>query len=1013
MIKLRFLFLLGIFSFQVQAQKSNTSPARHVFKSSEPVNVQDFFSKNAISLGIDEATQMVEIKRTKSRQSEHIKYQQYYKNIPVYGSVYILHSKDQLVHKSSGVISPNINISTTPSVTSDDICHFAIQKCNSPEQNSGQKTGHREKNEDLVASSQYLTIIDASFPKSSGVYELAYAVVVESKLKPFKKEIILSAINGRVIFEQNLIQHGNSPGVGHTFYYGDQNIITDSIAPNKFILRDMSRGQGITTYTQRSGNSLELFEDDDNHWEESEDWDLVGIDAHYCTEKFYDLMFEYFGYSGLDGNGLSMNPVVHVFGADNFVNAYWDGDKAYFGHGNCHSGPLTTLSVVGHEFTHGVTQYNSNLIYAGESGALNESFSDIFGKSLEYIYDKDNFSWELGPEFAISDFGPTFRSMSDPKSLFMPEMYKGVFWEDGADVHYNSSVLNYWYYLLIEGKSGTNENNEDYNVAPVSLKDALEIVFLTQTSYLTPSSNYPAMYQYSLAACEDLFGVDSPQYNSLNEAWKAVGLPNDDVQNNEYEYDLGISSQNSYQMTCLENEYFVFDIDVTNFGSKTIQSGEIATLEIEGYPSISVVFENGLKPNETKKITIDNTIFVTQSTFLFYNIAIQYPLDENTFNNYLDFYLDNIIPSTDYDLELAYVFPETECGSNSLNGVAYIRSNKCEPRYKGEKMSLLFKKNGVTIGTYDFTLESNILPFDFYSVPFALEPTANIVLNNISVTLKFDKDPYTANNAVFSETFQSPFLIKDKVNFNFTNQTFENYFDVNYFKEIEYAYYQGDDYLRVFDNYYNNIPCNSPDANFSSDEPDLSTCLDLTNMVNPKLSFDLIQFRTNSYDLIGDEEFSKRSAIMKIETDVMTEYIYGQVENEKVHHAYDLPQGYKGKLEISFFNSISNPYFGFIDQNYDYQFVDNLIIESSTGSIDIFTTTNISIQPNPSNNFISLQMEGNAKVQVINTQGQLVKEFVVSTPNSVVDISELQNGYYICKVVHESGQLSNLPFIKL
>ena len=126
MIKLRFLFLLGIFSFQVQAQKSNTSPARHVFKSSESVNVQDFFSKNAISLGIDEATQMVEIKRTKSRQSEHIKYQQYYKNIPVYGSVYILHSKDQLVHKSSGVISPNINISTTPSVTLDDICHFAI-----------------------------------------------------------------------------------------------------------------------------------------------------------------------------------------------------------------------------------------------------------------------------------------------------------------------------------------------------------------------------------------------------------------------------------------------------------------------------------------------------------------------------------------------------------------------------------------------------------------------------------------------------------------------------------------------------------------------------------------------------------------------------------------------------------------------------------------------------------------------------------------------------------------------
>ena len=133
------------------------------------------------------------------------------------------------------------------------------------------------------------------------------------------------------------------------------------------------------------------------HWDlTNEDQNEIALDAHYSTTAFYDMMNERYGWSGIDGLGGELVSRVHVNGKY-YVNAYWDGNRANFGNGDCDRyAPLTTLAIVGHEFMHGVTDYTSDLVYRNESGALNESMSDIFGKALEYYEDPQNFNWILG-----------------------------------------------------------------------------------------------------------------------------------------------------------------------------------------------------------------------------------------------------------------------------------------------------------------------------------------------------------------------------------------------------------------------------------------------------------------------------------------------------------------------------------------------------------------------------------------------------------------------------------------
>jgi hypothetical protein len=195
---------------------------------------------------------------------------------------------------------------------------------------------------------------------------------------------------------------------------------------------------------------------------------------------------------------------------------YGDGDAA---HGKK---PLTAIDVCGHEITHGLTSFTANLNYSNESGAMNEGFSDIFGTAIEFYGRPENADWIIGKDFYA------IRSMSNPNAFSDPDTYKGTYWytgtSDNGGVHTNSGVLNYWFYLLSMGGSGTNDKGTAFNVSGITINKAAAIAYKTLTEYLIPTSQYADARRLSIKAAETLYGVGSPEATQTTNAWIAVGV---------------------------------------------------------------------------------------------------------------------------------------------------------------------------------------------------------------------------------------------------------------------------------------------------------------------------------------------------------------------------------------------------------------------------------------------------------------------------------------------------------
>jgi len=207
--------------------------------------------------------------------------------------------------------------------------------------------------------------------------------------------------------------------------------------------------------------------------------------------------------------------------------SYGDGDGNKFG-------PFTAIDICGHELTHGVTQFSAGLNYQNESGALNESFSDIFGKCIESYSNAPNFSWIIGGRITLNGHAP-LRDMANPNIFSQPGFYFGQFFfdynssqVDQGGVHTNSGVQNFWFYLLCQGGSGVREDNgHPYQVDSIGMDKASRICYLSLTSYLYPWAEYLDAATISLDAVRSLYGQGSFEYNQVREAWIAVGVLNE------------------------------------------------------------------------------------------------------------------------------------------------------------------------------------------------------------------------------------------------------------------------------------------------------------------------------------------------------------------------------------------------------------------------------------------------------------------------------------------------------
>ncbi len=214
-------------------------------------------------------------------------------------------------------------------------------------------------------------------------------------------------------------------------------------------------------------------------------------DALYAGYVIKHMYHDWYGLEALTkSDGSPMQLVMRVHYGVGYENAYWDGSKMTFGDGDTMMYPLVSLGVGAHEISHGFTEQHSSLEYFGQSGGMNEAFSDMAAQAAEF-YSVGKNSWQIGPEIMKEDSGyDALRYMDKPSrdgmSIDVADDYYG-----GLDVHYSSGVFNHLFYILA--------NQPDWNI-----RKAFDVMVKANMDYWTPYSTFDEGGCGVLSAAKDL-----------------------------------------------------------------------------------------------------------------------------------------------------------------------------------------------------------------------------------------------------------------------------------------------------------------------------------------------------------------------------------------------------------------------------------------------------------------------------------------------------------------------------
>jgi len=462
----------------------------------------------------------------------HYRYQQTYNSIPIEGAIYIAHVKNGVVRSLNGVIFNSLNLSPNPALSEELSLNKALEFVNAktymwevPEEEELLKFETNDPNATYYPGSE-LVFVPKNGNFQSTDYHLAYKFDVYASQPLYRASIFVDAITGEIIFENNRIQTADVTGTAVTAYSDTQTVITDAFG-GSYRLREAGRGLGIETYnmeTNTNYGSAVDFTDGDNFWNNvNANQDEVATDAHWGAEMTYDYLLNEHGRNSIDNAGFKLRSYVHY--GNNYSNAFWNGSRMTYGDGDGSGSysPFTALDIAGHEIAHGLMDFTADLVYSYESGALNESFSDIWGTSVEFYGKPASANWLVG-----EDIGAALRSMSNPNAYGDPDTYLGTNWAtgpgDNGGVHTNSGVQNFWFYLLANGGSGTNDNGDSYNITGIGLTNAAAVAYRNLSVYLWANAQYADARFYAIQSAIDLFGPCTPEVIATTDAWYAVGV---------------------------------------------------------------------------------------------------------------------------------------------------------------------------------------------------------------------------------------------------------------------------------------------------------------------------------------------------------------------------------------------------------------------------------------------------------------------------------------------------------
>lgn len=450
---------------------------------------------------------------------EHRRFSQFHMGIPVFGGEIIQHLRDGRLTGITGDYYEVSQVDLVPLLSPAEAARILEEAIavDAP-------TGMEPEVDQII------------FPEAGQTARLCFQVKVKKGEGEYEIGIV-DARSGEILArDTNLLFDGAVIGLG-TDYHGYTQKFPTYLENGWYYLYDDSIRPCVqAVYDYRTGGHIPS--DSDNYWDD----DGTSVSAHYNVGLVYDFYYLYLGRSGMNGNNMDTYIVTHSSLGGYSDNASWNGANLnFYVPGQQHAQYAASLDVVAHEFSHGVTDYSSDLIYEFQPGALNESFSDIAGHAAEFfwhpagtgIYQADwlngedafpSYNYGISRGYVRSAADPNLYSQTDwyfgPDPCHLSQYYNLPFNIDRGGVHLNCTIYPHAFYLLAAG--GTNRVS-GISVSGIGLENATKIYYRAWVHYLTKRSQFIGAANAVLQSAYDLYGGSSSEYLQAIRSMEAIG----------------------------------------------------------------------------------------------------------------------------------------------------------------------------------------------------------------------------------------------------------------------------------------------------------------------------------------------------------------------------------------------------------------------------------------------------------------------------------------------------------
>jgi Zn-dependent metalloprotease len=475
-----------------------------------------FIDKNADLFGLQNAHgQLVPVRESvDARGNTHVRLTQHVQGVKVLGGDMIVHfdARGQLRSLGGRLVPGTDSISITPRVSAERAIDTAVAHYQSLGRGGGQMVVPPSAALVIVAEPSQSPFLaqQVTFTVHGGDYaNMVYAI---------------DAQTGSVKDFYNNIQNITGTGIG---VLGDTKTLQIDRSGTQFALIDRTRTTNpIETFDASGGFGSTLVKStNQNAWDTTGQGKGSAVDAHFYAGDVFDYYKQVHNRNSIDDNGLAIHSTVHVTIPPDNDNAFWDPQALGMfyadGDGTTFRPFAGSLDVIGHEMTHGVTQFTSGLGGRGENGGLNEGTSDVFGSLIEHHFKPDPVkNFEMGEDLSFD--GRAFRDAVHPKNSRPPLRDNFADVSPFDDPHISMGVVINAYFLMTAG--GSNDTSGITVKNPLGFDKSEQMWYLEETQFLHSSAGFPDMANAQLSAAKQLFGDTAPEVETVRCAWIATSV---------------------------------------------------------------------------------------------------------------------------------------------------------------------------------------------------------------------------------------------------------------------------------------------------------------------------------------------------------------------------------------------------------------------------------------------------------------------------------------------------------